>query len=504
MKLSTLFFTCLSLTTTVAMAGNSEFENLLEKNDRYKGFVQKLSTNVSQGANSEELAKFNRALDKYVADKENGIKGTTEMLDSSTLDQSECSSCSSYLNLTKDVSKIIDKLGKGQDVSVANQAALELNTLNFLYYVIRYETSDGKIHCGKYGSVEATGKSYNGQYKFMSEEIVDLPNVESIQFMPNGGREVVYLYRGSGAQRNTMIEVHMLPDGKAKIRYFAYKPSASELELERLSRNIIKGDTIISILRPKEKEEPTGPYLDIIPSVKLRDGVVPTDVEMVKAKTSTAITEKLSLEAKAKISYNEQKTEFSLKDDSGSDWVKINATNYTSGNKEIVTIIPTSLVLDEESKLKIDANVKNETVINTDTKDTAAKSVVNAQTYTLSLTDHSNKYIEFELYQRPSTEYTKLSAKNEFNNDMIGTITTSFSADTAGDKSYSIGKKTDLGTYGKLTTSFGSTISNTNGSSRFVDVQHEVALSKTSSLAITARASDDRKVTTLFQFKARF
>ena len=501
MKLSAIFLTSLFI-LPAAFAGNTQFENLLERNENYKDLVDKYDSHVSEGQTSEGISKFNQALDQYISDKEKGIAGESELKDTATIDESECQTCDTHLNLSKDITKIIAKLNKGEDVTQANQIGVELNNLNFMYYVVRYESNDGKIQCGKYGSIDATTKKYEGDYKFMREELVGLPNVTNIQYMPEGGKEVVYLYRGSGSQRNTLIEVHMLPDGQAKIKYFAYKPSVAELNLERAA-NDKRTVELLRKIKPKAKAEPEGPYVDIVPSVKLRDGVVPTDVELMKAKGRATITENLNLETKTKLSYNEQSAEVSLKNEKGSDWVKVNATNYTAGTKEIVTVVPMSVNIDEGSKLKIDASVKNETVIPSSEKADNGSKISNAQTYNMALTDHSNKYIELEMYQRPIDKYTKLSASNEFNNDTIGTVTTKFSTDTEGAKSYSLGKKTDMGDYGKLTTSFGSTTSNT-GSNRFVDVQHEVALSKTSSLSITARASDDRQVTTMFQYKARF
>lgn len=505
MKFTALFFIQMLLASSLAHAGNTQFENLLEKNENYKGLVDKFDGHVTGDEQmSQGLSKFNTALDRYIADKEAGVAASEiEELSGGTIDQAECMSCDSHISLTKDVSKVIAKLDKGQDVSRANQIGVELNTLNFMYYVVRYESEDGKVQCGKYGEIENTTKKYGGDYKFMAEELVDLPNVDNIQYMPYGGREVVYLYRGSGSQRNKLIEVHMTADGKAKIRYFAYKPSANELALERAANDKSTVD-LLRKFKPKAPTEPEGSYVDIVPSVKFRDGVVPTDVEVLKAKTTASLSENLNFETKTKFSYNEQSAGLALKNEKGSDWVTVNATNYTAGTKEIVTVVPMSVSIDEESKLKVNASVKNETVIPASEKADNGAKISNAQTYNMALTDHSNKYVELEVYQRPIDKYTKLTAGNEFNNDTIGTVTTKFSTDTEGAKSYSVGKKTDMGNYGSLTTSFGSETSAAGARSRFVDVQHEVALSKTSSLAITARASDDRTYTTMLQFKARF
>lgn len=501
MKLSLFVITYSLLSLTAVHAGNSQFENLLERNENYKGMVEKFDSHVSTGQTAEGFSKFNQALDKYIADKEAGVTGESELLSTALIDESECQTCDTHLNLSKDVSKIIAKLKKGDDVTTNNQIGLELNNLNFMYYVIRWETADGKIQCGKFGNIDATTKKYEGDYKFMREELVGLPNVENIQYMPADGQEVVYLYRGSGSQRNTLVEVRMLPDGTAKIRYFAYKPSASELKLERIANDRSTVELLRKI-KPKAKGEPEGTYVDIVPSVKFRDGAVPTDVEVLKAKTQTSLTENLNFETKTKFSYNEQSTELSLKNDKGSDWVKVNATNYTAGTKQIVTVVPMSVDIDADSKLKVDASVKNETVI--PATDKTDGKISNAQTYNMALTDHSNKYVDLELYQRPIDKYSKVSVGSEFNNDVIGTVTTKFSTDTDGAKAYSVGKKTDFGDYGKLTTSFGSATTSAGERNRFMDLQHEVAIGKSSSLAITARASDDRTYTTMLQFKSRF
>lgn len=493
---------------SAAHSQESQFEKLLKRNETYKSVVDKFDSQVGASSpNNEDLSKLNTAIDKYIDEKESGNKKAgIEMVDATIVDQSNCSTCPSYLGLSGDVSKILDKIKKGDDVGLANQASLSLNNLKFLYYTVKYEELDGKFSCRKFGNIAQTKTAFDGTLAIKSEELIDIPNLESIQYIPEGGKEIIYLYRGSGAQRNTLIEVQMLPQGKAIIRYFNYKPSAAEIELEReIQKSALAIDLLKKIKGKKEAApEPEGSYIDITPSVKLRDGVVPTDINLVKAKASAEIVDGINLQTKTAISFNQQAAEIALSGNEGKDWVKVNAVNNTLGTKEIVTVIPMTVTLDEGAKLNLNGNLKNETVIAAKAEDAKVDpKATNAQTVSMSLTDHNNKYLELELYQRPSDKYSKVSASSELKADAIGTVTAKFSSDSVGEKAFSLGKVTDLGGYGKLTTEFGGTQGN-NGQKSFVSVQHEVALSKASSLAVTARTNSDRQVTTMFQFKAKF
>lgn len=509
MKWSFLFFLIATAMPASALrAQDSQFEKLLKKNEAYKNVVEKFDSQVGAVSTNQDMTKLNSAIDAYIAEKESGNKSNRlDLVDSAMIDQSDCSTCPSYLGLSDDVSKVLAKLKKADDVSLANQIGLGLNNLKFLYYTVKYELVDGSIDCRKFGNIHHVSHSLEGSLTVKSENLIDIPNMESVQYIPEGGKEVIYLYRGSGAQRNTLVEVHMLPNNKAIIRYFNYRPSAAEILLEKeMQKSNLAVDLIKKLkAKPEKTPEPEGPYLDISPSLKMRDGVVPTDIELVRAKAKAEIAEGLNLQTKTAISYNQQVAEVALTGSEGKDWVKVNATNNTLGTKEIVTVIPMTVTIDESAKLNLNGNVKNETLIAPKASDDPKSDLkaTNAQTVSLSLTDHNSKYLELELYQRQADKYSKVSASSELKSDALGKVTAKFSTDSAGERAFSLGKVTDMGGYGKLTTEFGGT-QTSNGQKSFVALQHEVELSKSSSLAVTAKTNSDRQVTTMFQFKAKF
>ena len=480
---------------TLPLASASEFEKLLEKNKSYKTLIDKVKDNSPTVQSKEEMAKINQAIDAYLDEKNNPkIPSKTELVRQAELDMKSCPTCQSYMNLSANVNEILAKLDKGKNVADANKLSLELNHLNFLYYVVKFDNPIGGISCNKYGNISRIQESkFPGSFNLMAEEVFDLPNVNEVQYIPEGGKEVVYLYRGVGSDNNRVFEVHLLPEGKAFIREYEYTPSSAERESELASNNL---RTLLTKIK-KPAEEPSKPdnYIDIGVKLHTRDTVIPTDLEVVKAQTKTEIAPDLVLGTKTLMSFNEQSTEVSVSNKEGEAWLQVNAKNKTEGKHELVTIIPLTINVDKESKLNLSGSLKTELGV---TRETGL--MESAKTINMGLTDHNHKYIEVEVYQRTNDNYSKVSLNNNLKLGEKDSINLTYSQDNLGVKSYTIGKDTSLGNFGHLKTEFGS---GTN-TKKFINIQHEVAIGKASTLSIGARVEDGRQVNTMFQFKSKF
>lgn len=477
-------------------AEKTEFEKFLEKNSTYKSLTEKLESapaadpHVKEGFNT-----VHRALELYIEEKRNPAQPSkAELLKEAQVDMQGCPTCQSYLNLSGDINKILKKMDKGTDIGAANEATLQLNHLNFLYYVVKYENSNGGVQCNKYGNFEKINNSrFGGSFQLVAEELFDLPNVNEVQYIPQNGKEVVYLYRGTGAHKNSIIEVHILPDGKALLKYYDYTPSSAERLTQK--NNSPLDAALTTILKPKEEKPKGDNFIQLGLDVKTKDIIVPTDLEVMKAQSKTDLTSDLVLGTKTNLSFNEQKTEVVLSNKAGEPWIQVNAAHKTEGRGEFTTILPLSMELHSDSQLGIKGNVKSEVGLKI-----ATREIEQAHTVNLGLTDHNHKYINFEVYHKPEENYSKVTVSNNYNLGALGDIGMNYSQDSKGDRKYSIGKNTNLGNFGTLKTEFGSGSS----SKPFIALQHEVAIGKSSTLSIGAKAESGAQVTTMFQFKSKF
>jgi hypothetical protein len=478
-------------------AGQSEFENLLERNDRYKQVIN----NYQNGAEDPELKKamthFGSAFDRFADEhKDPKVPSATELEAQAVMDMNGCSTCQNYLNLSGDVNKILSKIEINDKDKVAdfNSSKLALNRLSFLYYTVKYEMTDGHTLCQKHGNFTRTNTNeFPGTFRLLAEEAFDLPNVNEVQYIPEGGKEVVYLYRGVGEEKNKVYEVHMLANGKAMIRFYRYSPSSAELNALEDQKNMERFLELTGKRKKEEKKEDN--YISLGMDLKTRDKLVPTDIEVLKAGSKTEISENLVLDTKTKVSFNEQSTEISLAKGNGEQWLQVNAKNKTEGIKEFVTIIPVTVNLDKDSKLNVTGSVKAEVGLVQKTGE-----VSTAQTYNLGLTDHDHKYIEVELYQKPTEDFKKVSVSNNYKLGDVGSVGMNLSQDSNGLRTYSVANHTNMGDYGTLKTEFGS---GSNGN-RFVQVQHEVAIGKATTVSFGAKAEDGQQYSAMFQLKSRF
>lgn len=499
MRILSFILTICFFNVGLLQAGQTEFEKLLEKNKTYRAVIENISSGQTDPDLKEGLSKTKSALDAYLEEKKNPKQPAhAELVAQSEMDMKGCETCQNYLNLSGEVNQILKKMNfeeESRDVNTTNTLQLELNKLSFLYYVVKHDNGNGGIYCAKYGNIQNTQANlFPGTFKLLAEEAFDLPNVNEVQYIPEGGKEVVYLYRGAGSDRNKVYEVHIRPDGKALIKYFSYTPSSAEKLFTEKNTAIDKILSKLPALEDKERKKGDD-YLDIGVEIKTRDTIIPTDLEVVNAGKKVNLADDLIISTKTKLSFNEQETDVALANSKGEAFFKVNAKNKTEGKTEFITVIPMSLSLDEETKLALGASVKAEVGIDRETK-----TIDQNRTINLNLTDHNHKYLDIELYQRPGDRYTKVSASNNYNLGAVGNVGMNYTQDSSGARTYSLSKNTNLGDYGTLKTEFGGG----NQTKHFVALQHEVALSKTSTLSIGARADDGKQYSTTFQFRTRF
>jgi uncharacterized hydantoinase/oxoprolinase family protein len=101
-------------------------------------------------AEETTFQQLKKTADAYISEHENpDRKSLAQFISQTEVDNQFCQTCPGYINLSLDVSKILDRISKGDSIESANTAVLESNRLKFLFYTLKNEMSDGTINCSK-------------------------------------------------------------------------------------------------------------------------------------------------------------------------------------------------------------------------------------------------------------------------------------------------------------------------------------------------------------------
>lgn len=152
-----------------------------------------------------------------------------------SFDNSGCASCPSILGLTNDVNKILEQIPPSPKDSEAmkEELPIKLNKLKFLYYISKSNLPGQKSPCQIFKPVTTTeplAADMKGRFELAYQDILPYPNIAELQLFHPDSDEVVYFYRGVGAQSNIFIEATMRKNGTATFKYFYYTPPASGSE----------------------------------------------------------------------------------------------------------------------------------------------------------------------------------------------------------------------------------------------------------------------------------
>ncbi|MCK6595707.1 MAG: hypothetical protein L6Q33_10930 [Bacteriovoracaceae bacterium] len=497
----------------------SAFENVLNRNQDYKEITEKLESKEWFNKGTEKVGEF---LEKRKNEKPLSANEQAELYYQGNVSDKPCVHCPQYLNLVREVNKVVAKTkDSGESVEAYNNRMIELNKLKFLYFATREVNESGTESCQKWNSYDPLNKvELGGNTKLIAEEVLHMPNVTSIQYMPQGNeQDIYYYYRGEGAQKDVIIEVKMTKNGEGRVRYFKYTPEdefVASRDLPDLGTPPVNSNN--------ESVAKDDNYFDLKMDVKTRKLVLPTDVEFAEAGTTTELNENLKLKSKTNLAFNTQNTSMSLANSTGDDWLRVEAKNKTQGDTSFATTIPVEFNLNKESNLKLGGALSREMV--RDFNKSASK-FDNTNTVKLGLTDHNHEYLNAEVISKEegmrnvalSSKYSlgeasNVSGKYEFDSEgskkyTIGnetrygddsSITGKYEFDNKGNRAYSVGNKTNMGNYGTLTTSYGVT----QERKQFIEFGHEKKISDSASMVLSVKTGKDQETTVMYQFQAKF
>jgi hypothetical protein len=477
-------------------------EDLL-KFDKYK----KLHEFVKSGTENEAGSKFVDAIAKQKEIDEDPTK-RAELFYQTKVSQSPCVHCPQYLGLIKEVNKIVDQIDD-QNIAIANEKAIQLSKLKFLYYLSVSETDEG-TKCDKTSHMVLgeEDKIRSGKVKLVAEKALALPNVTDVQFY-NPNKEMHYFYQGEGEENGNIIEVIVMPDQSAFIKYYKYN---SPYSLPNLSPG--------KEASPLEIDEQIG-YFNLKPQIKTENMVLPTDISFGQGKISTQLADGLSLSHEAALSYNEQKANVAFENEKGEKYLLLEGVNNTKGSKIGTAVVNYGFVLDEDSSLKVGTSVGTRVEGTFDEKN----KLKNDKTLELALTDHNHEYIKvkalldtsnvssYVISNNYSVDEGKVGSQVELkgngdkaygvnytNKGFIDTFGATYTTTATGEKRYgaSVGASIDSNTVLKTEYSTGS------HQPYSVAVNFERKVSETTSMVLTVNNSKDKGTALMYQFQMKF
>lgn len=406
------------------------------------------------------------------------------LIEQSEHDLSDCQNCPTYLNLSAEMIQILQNLNSTNNTV----HPLEEARLNLLYYTVKHEQSSQTIDCYRYPSLlPARTRFAASELSLISEELIDLPNIEEILISPYLSNQTVYTFRGKGLQRDRVMELIVDPAGTARLRTYSYQDENDQ----------------------KREVSPffTNPRLDPA-NIRLFDNAVVISID---SKAQSLKSDQTSLIANQKDSRLENEireiggneegkssaTQITITENQGRPWMLLSTESSSDLSKhEVVTAAPLSLVLDSESRLRINSTLKNEIQLSRVDETIALD---HAQGATLDLSTDQHLFVGVEVYQRESDRYNRIAVYNDFQVAAGSSLGSRFENDNAGNSVLSVTSRTELSNKSNL--SFEAGQSNANV---FMTVRAEHQFNKQTSLSVGASNSDERRQEFILQFKAKF
>lgn len=379
-----------------------------------------------------------------------------------------CVHCPEYLNLVREVNKIVEKLpsSPGESVAVQNESLIQLNRLKFIYYEVKIAEENGAERCVQYQHADPLNRNLirPDDTILMAEEALSLPNVTSMQYVPKGNEKAIhYFYRGVGKQQDILVEVVIYPDRKAVLRYHKFQGFNTDHVLPDLGSS-----------HASNKKNTPPPF--------------PTDVDFIDEKSTVSLPGGLNISSDSKAKIHKQSVGVAFNDDSGKDWLKVDVSHQTLKNVEVTTVVPLEWNINDGS-LKLGGAVKYQGTANYKDKTTDQK-----KTLVLGLTDHNHEYLKTTVISRDDAEQVILSSR--FNMGEYGSVSSMASTDSRGRKEYNVSHGIKDNT-SSTTTKIGVGAD----ARKYIELQREQNIDKNQSMILTIRTNDRQETTIMYQYK---
>lgn len=395
-----------------------------------------------------------------------------------------CNHCPQYLNLIREVNKIVEKVPvKSSDsISLQNESLIQLNRLKFMYYERKITLENGGEACMQYQQDNPINPTlYNDDNTIiLAEEALSLPNITSLQLIPEGNeKEIRYFYKGTGSQTNVIIEIVIYPDRRAVLRYRRMKGTENLLpdlgSSANTKPNLEVPAALVnlgSILTSDKK--------------KIGETLVQQDIKIAEDSSTLTIGEGLKMTSDTKAKLNKQSVGVALNDGT-KDLVKIDVQHKTLKNLEVSTVVPAAFKITDDG-LTVGGAVSY------DAKKDFSGDLSQTKSIVVGLTDHNHEYITTSLISRDDVREIALSSK--YNLGTMGSVSGTALQDSNGRKEFKLSHGIKDNT-SSMTTSVGMSAD----ARRFFELQREQKIGKSQSMVLTIRTDDKHDTTIMYQYR---
>lgn len=395
-----------------------------------------------------------------------------------------CNHCPQYLNLIREVNKIVEKVpAKSSDsISLQNESLIQLNRLKFMYYEKKIIQENGGETCMQYQQDNPFNPTlYNeDNTTILAEEALSLPNITSLQLIPEGNeKEIRYFYKGTGSQTDVIIEIVIYPDRSAVLRYRKMKGSNQLPDL---------GSSVITNKPSLEVPEALMNIGSVLTSDKKKIGetIVQQDIKIAEDTSILNVGEGLKMTSDTKAKLNKQSVGVALNDGT-KDLVKIDVQHKTLKNVEVTTVVPAAFKITDDG-LTVGGAVTY------DAKKEFSGDVTQTKSIVVGLTDHNHEYIKTSLTTRNDVREIALSSR--YNLGTMGSVSGTAVQDSTGRKEFRFSHGISDST-SAMTTSVGMSAD----AKRFFELQREQKIGKSQSMVLTIRTNDKRETTIMYQYR---
>lgn len=414
---------------------------------------------------------------KKAKDNENGVLDISYKLfrEEEISRDNKCRHCPKYLLLTEQINKVIDNIAKDPKTNISEELPIKINRLKFLYYTQALREKNGEIKCQRFMDLTPDLKptKFDGQFKLIAEDALKFNSVTDIQYINPNLKEVVYYYRGEGAEKNIVVQAILTPGG-GKFRYYRYTPTALESnpynlpDMNKIYPEPERTPTLADKIQYHDVDPHATPVLGLAATpdnyklnfkaeLEKRNKYIPNNIHFVDASMNTEIGGGISVKGSSDTSIKGNVANLAIKN-GNSDLVLIDVDTKLNGRTDHRITIPYSIhILDSAPDFALKGKLQQEN---------------NAKVITMSLTDKAYEYVR--------SEYRKNTSTNK--------------------DSYVIARDIHIEKDEVLSMQFGKS----EEDKKFASLRHAKSLKNNITLVLDVRVDQDKKITLLYQVSAKF
>ncbi len=382
-----------------------------------------------------------------------------------------CSHCPKYLLLTEKINKVVEKMAADPGLSRNAQLPVKINKLKFMFYTQFLQNQNGEIQCKRYMDITPDLKptKFDGQFILMAEDVLKFSEVTEIQYMNPELKEMVYYFRGEGADKNIIVQAILNQTG-GRFKYYQYTPSERESNPYNLPDLGAKPDdsskSEVGLTDYKQDKIDSGNQglkanegysIKFKTEVEKRNKYIPKNVHFVDAQLDQEISDGIKLKANSDTSLKGNEANLAIKN-GDKDLVKVYLHTKLNGETDHEVRVPYAIRVSEQTG---SIGVKGE----------VAKINQN-DVLSMVLTDNIQDFVRAEFRKNNDTSRTSYVFSKDIKFDGKETL------------SLQLGKGED--------------------DKRYASLKHMKSIKDNTTMVLEVRVDQDKRATLFYQLNSRF